>query len=63
MLVEKVSKKSDSQWSGRTEGGMWVVFDKNDENVGELIDIKINDARGVTLFGSRVYQEYKYEVA
>ena len=63
VLVEKVSKKSDSQWSGRTEGGMWVVFDKNDENVGELIDIKINDARGVTLFGSRVYQEYKYEVA
>ena len=63
VLVEKVSKKSDSQWSGRTEGGMWVVFDKNNENVGELVDIKINDARGVTLFGSRVYQEYKYEVA
>jgi tRNA-2-methylthio-N6-dimethylallyladenosine synthase len=63
VLIEKVSKKSDSQWSGRTEGGMWVVFDKNNENVGELVDIKINDARGVTLFGSRVYQGYKYEVA
>ena len=63
VLVEKVSKKSDAQWSGRTEGGIWVVFDKNDEKIGELVDIKINDARGVTLFGSRVYQGYKYEVA
>ena len=63
VLVEKVSKKSKDQWSGRTEGGMWVIFDKNNENIGEVINIRIDDARGVTLFGSRVYQEYNYEVA
>ena len=63
VLVEKVSKKSKEQWSGRTEGGMWVIFDRNNENIGEVINIRIDDARGVTLFGSRVYQEYNYEVA
>ena len=63
VLVEKESKKSNSQWSGRTEGGTWVVFDKINEKVGELVDIKINDARGVTLFGSSGHREYKHEVA
>ena len=56
VLVEKVSKKSKYQWSGRTEGGIWVVFDKTNEKIGEIIDVNIDDARGVTLFGSRTYQ-------
>ena len=59
----KVSKKSKYQWSGRTEGGIWVVFDKTNEKIGEIIDVNIDDARGVTLFGSRTYQGYNYEVA
>tara|TARA_S200000501_G_scaffold166872_1_gene157238 strand:- start:2466 stop:3800 length:1335 start_codon:yes stop_codon:yes gene_type:complete len=63
VLVEKVSKKSNDQWSGRTEGGTWVVFDKTNEKIGDIIDVKIDDARGVTLFGSRTYQGYNYEVA
>ena len=63
VLVEKVSKKSKYQWSGRTEGGIWVVFDKTNEKIGEIIDVNIDDARGVTLFGSRTYQGYNYEVA
>ena len=63
VLVEKESKKSKEQWAGRTEGNMWVVFDKGNESVGDLIDVKIQDARGVTLFGSSINQEYRYEVA
>ena len=63
VLVEKESKKSKNQWAGRTEGNMWVVFDKGDESIGDLIDVKIEDARGVTLFGTNVSREYKYEVA
>jgi len=63
VLVEKVSKKSNDQWSGRTEGGTWVVFDKTNEKIGDIINVKIDDARGVTLFGSRTYQGYNYEVA
>ena len=63
VLVEKESKKSSSQWSGRSEGGIWVIFDKGNEKIGEIVDIKIEDARGVTLFGSNTHREYKYEVA
>ena len=63
VLVEKDSKKSKDQWSGRTEGNMWVIFDKGDEKVGDIVDIKIYDARGVTLFGENLNQGYKYEVA
>ncbi len=63
VLVEKDSKKSKQQWSGRTEGNMWVIFDKGHEKVGDIVDIKIYDARGVTLFGENLNQGYKYEVA
>ena len=63
VLVEKESKKSDSQWAGRTDGGIWVIFNKGEEKIGELVNIKIYDTRGVTLFGSTIHQEYKYEVA
>ena len=63
VLVEKESKKSFKQWAGRTEGNTWVVFDKIKEKVGDIVDIKISDARGVTLFGQNLNQEYRYEVA
>ena len=63
VLIEKESKKSDSQWAGRTDGGIWVIFNKGEEKIGELVNIKIHDTRGVTLFGSTIHQEYKYEVA
>ena len=63
VLIEKESKKSKEQWAGRTEGNIWVVFDKGNESVGDLIDVKIEDARGVTLFGTNINQEYRYEVA
>ena len=63
VLIEKSSKKSENQWAGRTEGNMWVVFDKGNESVGDLVDVKIEDAKGVTLFGINVSQEYRYEVA
>ena len=63
VLVEKESKKSRSQWAGRTEGNMWTVFDKGTEKIGDVVDLLITDARGVTLFGTNVNQEYKNEVA
>ena len=63
VLIEKESKKSKDQWAGRAEGNMWVVFNKGNESIGDLIDVKIEDARGVTLFGSNINQEYRYEVA
>ena len=57
VMVEKVSKKSHDQWAGRTDGNMWVIFDRDDEKVKDIVNVKIEDAKGITLFGSRVHTE------
>ena len=63
VLVEKVSKKSDTQWAGRTNGNMWVIFDKGDEQIKDIINVKIEDAQGITLFGSRINTEERIHEA
>jgi tRNA-2-methylthio-N6-dimethylallyladenosine synthase len=57
VLVEKESKKSNLQWTGRTEGNMGVIFNKSDENIKDIIDILITDAKGISLFGNRVSEK------
>ena len=54
VMVEKESKKSPTQWTGRTEGNTGVIFDKNDEQLKDIVDILIQDTQGVSLFGNRV---------
>ena len=54
VMVEKESKKSPTQWTGRTEGNMGVIFDKNGEYLKDIVDILIQNAQGVSLFGNRV---------
>tara|TARA_Y100000994_G_scaffold90565_1_gene74875 strand:+ start:19 stop:1356 length:1338 start_codon:yes stop_codon:yes gene_type:complete len=51
VLIEKESKKSEKFWSGRTDGNTWVIIEKNDEKIKDIIPVVISDARGVTLFG------------
>jgi len=52
VLIEKDSKKSKDQWAGRTEGNTWVIFDKKSQyKVGDIVNINILDAQGITLFG------------
>jgi tRNA-2-methylthio-N6-dimethylallyladenosine synthase len=59
-----VSKKSDSQWAGRTDGNMWVIFDRGDEKIKDIVNVKIEDAKGITLFGSRIHtKEIIHEAA
>ncbi len=53
VLVEKESKKSTMQWIGRTEGNMGVIFNKGNEQPKDIIDILIQDAQGVSLFGQQ----------
>lgn len=53
VIVEKESKKSAHQWAGRTMGNTWVVFDKANESVKDIVEVLITDARGITLFGQR----------
>ncbi len=51
VLVEKVSKKSDEYWSGRTDSNKWVVFQKSTANIKDIIPVRITAAHGVTLKG------------
>jgi len=63
VLVEKESKKSSNQWAGRSDGNTWVIFDKTNENIKDMVDVHIRNAQGVTLLGNRILKkEYTYEV-
>ena len=55
MVIE--SKKSNLRWIGRTEGNTGVIFDKNNENVNEIVDVYITDAQGVSLLGENILKK------
>lgn len=54
VLVEKNSKRSTNQWAGRTDSNKWVIFDKENENIKDIVDILITDAKGISLHGHLV---------
>jgi tRNA-2-methylthio-N6-dimethylallyladenosine synthase len=51
VLVEKLSKKSASQVSGRTENMRWVNFDANPACIGQFVDVIITEALPNSLRG------------
>ena len=51
VLVEKESKMLKTQWAGRTDSNKWVVFDKENVKINDIISAKINEAKGITLYG------------
>ena len=52
VLVEKESKRSANHWAGRTDSNKWVIFEKNNFKIGDLITVKINSYNQSNLFGS-----------
>ena len=54
VLVEKDSRKSTDQHQGRTRSNKIVIFDKAGEQPGDLIEVEITAASGVTLFGRQI---------
>ena len=54
VLIEKESKKSKHEWSGRTTQNTVVVFPKENYSVGDFVDVKINDCTSATLIGSPI---------
>ena len=58
ILVEGPSKKSENEWSGRTDSNRTVIFSRSDEQAGEYADILIERANAATLFGKRVRDNY-----
>ena len=61
VLVENKMKES-TKFFGRSEHMTSVVFDANDEDVGNIIKVKINNSNQNTLFGEGVYKS-KQKVA
>jgi|TARA_Y100001001_G_C7962633_1_gene293040 tRNA-2-methylthio-N6-dimethylallyladenosine synthase len=56
VLVEKESKRSNQQWAGRTDSNKWVIFDKKDVHIQDMIPVQIREAKGITLRGELLNQ-------
>tara|TARA_Y100001947_G_scaffold159646_1_gene178817 strand:+ start:3835 stop:5280 length:1446 start_codon:yes stop_codon:yes gene_type:complete len=54
VLIEKSSKKSDAHWSGRNTQNTVVVFPKENYEVGDFVNVKINDCTSATLIGEPI---------
>ena len=54
VLIEGTSKKSKDQWMGRNSQNYVVVFPKNDERMGDFVNIAVEDCTVATLIGKCV---------
>ncbi len=54
VLIEKESKKSDQDWSGRNSQSITVVFPKENYKIGEFVNVKITNCTSGTLIGEAV---------
>jgi tRNA-2-methylthio-N6-dimethylallyladenosine synthase len=54
VLIEKESKKSDRDWSGRNSQSITVVFPKEHYKIGEFVNVKITNCTSGTLIGEAV---------
>ena len=54
VLVEKESKRSVEHWAGRTDSNKWVIFEKEDAQIRDLVPVQIKHAKGITLRGDIV---------
>ena len=52
--IEKLSKKSDDHYIGRTDTNKLVILPKNGKVPGDFVDTLITEAAGITLFGEPV---------
>jgi len=55
VLIEKSSKKSDLEWSGRTTQNTVVVFPKETYKVGDFVMVHITSCTSTTLKGTTVH--------
>ena len=54
VLVEKESKKSDAQWSGRSSQNVVAVFPKEHYKVGDFVNVLVTDCTSATLIGEAI---------
>ncbi|QAA82595.1 tRNA (N6-isopentenyl adenosine(37)-C2)-methylthiotransferase MiaB [Aequorivita sp. H23M31] len=54
VLIEKESKKSDKEWSGRTPQNTVAVFPKENYKLGDFVLVEITECTTATLIGKAV---------
>ncbi len=54
VLIEKTSKKSPDQWSGRSENNVVVVFPKQHYNIGDFVNVVTTSCTSATLIGNAI---------
>jgi len=54
VLIEKASKRSQNDWSGRNSQSIVVVFPKENYKVGDFVNVKITSCTSGTLIGEAV---------
>ncbi|MGM0588635.1 MAG: tRNA (N6-isopentenyl adenosine(37)-C2)-methylthiotransferase MiaB [Bacteroidota bacterium] len=54
VLVEGSSKRSDEQLAGRTDTNKMVVFDREDYEKGQYVEVEITDCTSATLIGKAI---------
>jgi len=54
VLIEKESKKSDAEWSGKTPQSIVAVFPKAHYKVGDFVNVHVTDCTSATLIGEAV---------
>ena len=54
VLIEKESKKSNMHWAGRTDSNEWVIIEKNNSNIKDIVPVQIASATGVILHGKEI---------
>ncbi|SNY94461.1 tRNA-i(6)A37 thiotransferase enzyme MiaB [Flagellimonas pacifica] len=54
VLIEGPSKKSDAHWMGRNSQNTVVVFPKENYNIGDFVNVKINECTSATLIGEAI---------
>lgn len=54
ILIEKESKKSKDQWSGRSAHNIVCVFPKENYAIGDFVNVKVTDCTKATLIGEAI---------
>ncbi|ALJ04922.1 (dimethylallyl)adenosine tRNA methylthiotransferase [Pseudalgibacter alginicilyticus] len=54
VLIEKESKKSELQWSGRTSQNVVTVFPKENYKIGDFVNVQVTDCTSATLIGKAI---------
>lgn len=54
ILIEGTSKKDETMWKGRNSQNVVAVFPKENYNLGDFVNVQMNDCTSATLIGEAV---------